>query len=85
MGTDKTIFEEDPEDLTIAHPWPEVMEVIACACADFPRVLFFLTKVVVQNVGTRDWAVFWPEMTLPVGLKKITGKKYGKMFYNVVY
>jgi hypothetical protein len=76
MGTDKTIFEEDPEDLTIAHPWPEVMEVI---------VLFFLTKVVVQNVGTRDWAVFWPEMTLPVGLKKNTGKKYGKMFYSVVY
>ena len=33
---------------------PEVTEVIACACAYFPRVLFFLTIVVVQNVGTRD-------------------------------
>jgi hypothetical protein len=24
MGTEKTIFEKDPEDLTIAHAWPEV-------------------------------------------------------------
>jgi hypothetical protein len=24
MGTDKTTFAEDPEDLTIAHAWPEV-------------------------------------------------------------
>ena len=24
MGTDKVAFEEDPEDLTIAHAWPEV-------------------------------------------------------------
>ena len=55
-------------------------EVIACACADFPRV--FLTRVVVQNVGNVEplgarmrhrippfFRVF-PDMTLSVGLKK---------------
>ena len=69
---------------------PEVTEVSAGACADFPCA-FFLTIVVRQNVGTRDpegvplgarmrnrfppfFRVFWPEMTFPVELKKTREK-----------
>ena len=41
MGTDKVAFEEDPEDLTIAHAWPEVTWLFPVLFSrTFPPVCF---------------------------------------------
>ena len=79
-------------------PCPEVTEV--CSAHAWISPAFFLTRVVVQNVGTRDlrsrdsegvplrasmrhrvpqfFRMFWPEMTLPIGLKKDRKEKKKK-------
>ena len=55
--TDKSLFEEDPEDLTIAYAWPEVTssEVTWLSPLLFPRILPYIFRTFFLVVVQQCW------------------------------